>query len=74
MHWEGGKGVCIQGVVVCIQGEGDLHPGDLHPGGGCLHPDTWILQDMVNKPAVRILLECILVQLTISSPCAQKTW
>ena len=52
-------GVCLQGGV-CIRGA-------LHPGGGGLHPGRLdrpplrALQDTVNKRAVCILLECILV-------------
>ena len=50
---------------------GGLPPGDsasrrwvLHPGkgGGGLHKDTWILRDMVNYRAVRILQGCFLVK------------
>ena len=66
---------------ICIQ-EG-LHPGGLHPAGGIrgsLHPAggggvqtshigrPGILQDMVNKRAVRILLECILVLMDFITP------
>ena len=46
-------GGCLS-LGVCIQGEG------LHPGGRLGRPPQ-ALWDMVNKRAVRILLECILV-------------
>ena len=42
--------------------EGGLHPGDLHLGRGAGQTHPWILWDTVNERAVRILLECILVQ------------
>ena len=50
---------------------GSVSRGVLHLGGGVLHRGSWadpppkihgILRDTVNKRAVRILLECILVQ------------
>ena len=56
------RGVCIQGVS-CIGGlhpgswEG-LHLGGLHRGEGGLGRPHPVPQDMVNKQAVRILLEC----------------
>ena len=55
---------------ICIQGGRCLHPGGgsastvggLHLGGvGKTPPPPRALQDTVNKRAVRILLECILV-------------
>ena len=52
------RAVCLQGV--CI--EGGLYLGGLPPGGlGRTPPPHGILRDMINKRAVRILLECILV-------------
>ena len=38
-----------------------LHLGGLHTGGIGQTPSPRALQDTVNKPAVRILLECILI-------------
>ena len=66
---EGGSASGLRGVF-CIQ-RGGLHRGGLHRGGGGLHGGVCIqgradlplgiLRDMVNKQAVRILLECVLV-------------
>ena len=52
-----GRGVCIR-EGVCNQGEVCIQ-GVLHPGGVGQTPQA--LQDTVNKQAVHILLECILV-------------
>ena len=72
-----GGGVCLQGVLppgVCLHGV--LHPRGSASTGVCIHGGLhWgvclqdrvgqtppALRDMVNKRAVRIPLECILVQ------------
>ena len=77
-----GKVIFLQTSVI-LSGGGVLHlKGGLHPGrvyiqwGGCLHPGGWAdpppqaLRDTVNKRAVRVLLECILVS---STPCGVFT-
>ena len=49
-------------VFVCPQGEGGLHAGGSASGWVCIQGDPhWILWDTVNKWAVCIILECILV-------------
>ena len=71
LHPGGGVGVSIQGVCIQEEGWGSASKGSasggLHPGGrgsaseGWADPRPRALRDMVNKRAVRILLECILV-------------
>ena len=48
-----GQGVCIQGGSACMRGVYIWGVGEI--------PQEAILRDTVNKWAVRILLECILV-------------
>ena len=56
-------GVCLQGGI-CLQ-EGGLHPGGI--GQTTPHEIHGILRDTVNKQAVRILLECILLLCNVTS-------
>ena len=71
-----GRGACVAGGMhgrgVCMAGEGGMHGGGVCMAGGCAWPGDvlgrgacvpqQILRDTVNERAVRILLECILVQ------------
>ena len=65
-----GRGVCIQGGSA--SGEGSASRGGLPPRGVCLQGGLQtgvggILRDTVNKRALRILLECILVSIVLAS-------
>ena len=61
-HWSHDQGVLHPGGV-CLGGSawGVCIQGGLHPGGLDRAPPPPILRDTVNEPAVRILLECILI-------------
>ena len=62
-------GVCIQEGLLRGWGRVGIR-ASLHPGGGQTSPigRPGILQDMVNKRAVRILLECFLVLMDFITP------
>ena len=64
VHPYGGiEGVCIQWGGGGGGGSASRWKRGLHPGGLGRPPPHRILWDTVNKQAVRILLECILVAL-----------
>ena len=81
---ESREGVCIRGCSASRKG--GLHPGRvsasgvvLHPERGsasravCIKPPHRILWDTVNERAVRILLECILVNICFPFSITQTT-
>ena len=65
--WQGGAcmagGMCGGGM--CMVGEGGVHDGGMRGRGACMAGEgvRHILRDKINERAVRILLECILVEL-----------
>ena len=65
-----GEGSASRGTRVCIQGVGQYPPMSAYGRGVRQTPSSpppkihGILQDTVNKRAIRILLECILVYIS----------